>query len=289
MADFIETALGWISAIPGSAGQAKASRTAVFWARLLLDVFRHWAVSDSSASERRAFVRSAFAAQDALISAATSLALFLHDKEIYRLTTDEVTILQEKRADVDARGVVVSRSQFLPFASKLKFLLTLAGRYALPDFKVDLSDSGWQCLQSAIEKRDQLTHPKSSEHLDVDEEDLRQLKSGLEWLGKQLILTICLTIISIIGRHLDKRFPLKDASDDDLLTCLSAIMQDGAPPAVNELTLLKELRDIGGFASPSLIFTVSAGYRDVLFRKFISTDIGENARRLGLLLRSTPN
>jgi hypothetical protein len=285
-ADLLDAALSYLAQLPNDQPYTKALKIAGFWGRLILDVARHWASSETSASERRAFVRAAFAALDAFLSHGSSLILFLNEKGIYKLKPAEVALLQEKRLDVDSNGDVVVRNSFVPFSNKLRFLLNLGGRLSIPDYHVDVGDAGWQSLRTAITKRDQLTHPKELAHLEVQEEDLRQFKQGLEWLSTQLLLTLLLNCFAPVCRKMNEKYPLESATSDDLKKYLVEL---GPTKSQDEACDLRELQDVqalGGFASKAFILMTSRDVSRELLKILRGKNPEEKVRQVGSFLRT---
>jgi len=219
-----------------------------FWARLVIDIVRHWNSAESSESEMRAFYRATFAALDAFLSFAANLYLFLNESGFIHLSPLEVLVLQEKKIHLDSVGEPTTVDNFLPFSHKLRYLLNLAARRSIPGFKVDVSDSGWQSLRDAISKRHRLMHPKQFEDLLIDREDVQHLKNGLGWLYKQCLFVLFLNGFCGVVRKIDDDCPIATSTDEELL-CYLNIDSSDFDEASSEIM---ELRKFAARGTPGL-------------------------------------
>lgn len=284
-AELLDAIFSSFVALPNDRLANKFVKTAAFWGRLTIDVTRHWASAETSSSERRAFVRAAFAALDAFLSQGSNFLLFLHERGWYGLTAAQVALLQEKRPEVDAQGEIIFRDSFVPFPKKLRLLLNLAGQYSFACYKVDVGDSGWQSLRAAIEKRDRLTHPKKLEHLEVRDEDVQDLKHGLKWLFSQLVLTALLNCFTPMFRRMHQQYPLESATNADLRQYLLQMVPTQPHVQPNDLRELQQIKQLGGFASEAYILTVVKECTEALCKKLRSSHPDDKFRQFGTFMR----
>lgn len=284
-ADLLDLAFSCVAQLPNDHSLSMGLKIAGLWGRLTLDVVRHWSSAETSGSERRAFVRAAFAALDAFLSQSSRLLIFLDKKELYKLKPEELSLLQEKRVEVDSKGDAITRDHFTPFSNKLRFVLNLAGRFSIPTYRVDVGDSGWQALRAAINTRDQLTHPKEIEDLEVQDEDLRLLKTGLEWLATQILLTILLGCLAPICRKMHDLYPLESSKHDDLREVLAKIGPTKLQDDHRDLEELLAIQAQGGFASEAFIVATSKDACRGLLQLIREKNPGSKLRDAGSYLR----
>lgn len=156
--------------------------TPTFTRSLLTDILvarEHLAERDQQ-PRRRNLVRSSFAAIEGLAWLLRSHILEV-GKQIGEIEPLEVLALQDRSYAVGDSGKLRETAQYLPLKTAIRFALQLAKRIA-PHLTIDFNQSGWASLQTAIDVRHRITHPKSEADLTVSDHDLTVVNDGLSWL-----------------------------------------------------------------------------------------------------------
>lgn len=74
----------------------------------------------------------------------------------------------------------------LSLKDNVKFSLRSLAKSFDGSVDIDFTDSEWQAFIRAIEKRDELTHPKSPDGITVDESELDDLVDASAWFKKRV-------------------------------------------------------------------------------------------------------
>ena len=139
------------------------------------------AVCDEEEMSRRLYVRAIFARIEALVEQHKRLLLHLTKANVITLPAGAAEGLSERLYTFKDNGAVVEREQYLNLPRKLRAVYRAAGEGFGEALAGDFGGQGWEAFQSAIRVRDRLTHPKTFDDCQVDEDDLRQVDEAEVW------------------------------------------------------------------------------------------------------------
>lgn len=126
----------------------------------------------------RVFVKSVVAGIEGMTFAFKQECL----KHTDRLSPEEILSIEEKSPSV-RDGKVEKNRLTIRTADNVQLAFTLWQRVFDLDVKVNYSTAGWDALKKTIGKRNQITHPKSAESLDVSEEEAFTAKLAYLWFN----------------------------------------------------------------------------------------------------------
>lgn len=139
------------------------------------------AVSPEEAAARRFYVRAVFSLFEALVEQHKRLLLHLAGNNVLALAPGISEALSERVYTVKDNGTVSEREQFLQFQRKLRAVYRSAGDAFGEPLAITFADQEWQCFQAAVAVRDRLTHPKTFEDCQVDDEALAIVDRAEAW------------------------------------------------------------------------------------------------------------
>lgn len=126
---------------------------------------------------RRSYVRSIFAAIEAITFGIKRVTLQMSKHRQIKLDVDELERLKEVR--IDSYGKPQKR--FLPFSDNIKFAFNVFAKVHGFHCVAQFGDSGWQAMLEAVSVRDRLMHPKSSQDLEVTARDIGRVQQAAHW------------------------------------------------------------------------------------------------------------
>lgn len=133
---------------------------------------------------RRAFIRNVFSIIETYLYVTKEL---IKNKLIIDKTSEitwaDLAILNEKKAFLDTQGKVNIKDDFQKFEPSLKFTLnTFANIFdsVLPNY----GDSNFEKLKKLSKRRNDITHPKSLENLNVSDQEIEDTISMFSWFIK---------------------------------------------------------------------------------------------------------
>ena len=133
--------------------------------------------SKNDGFSRRSYVRTVFAAIEGSLFGLKRVVLHIHNIHVLDLKSDDLGKLME--GTIDGSGTMKKR--FLPFADSVRFAFkTFAKVHQVPCL-ADFNSKGWNALLKAADVRNRLMHPKSSRDLDVSDDDLASVETGVRW------------------------------------------------------------------------------------------------------------
>lgn len=135
--------------------------------------------AEDTPTARRDLVRSTSSAVEGLLWQLKELIA----RDAWRfsqMSPHERAALAEESYSVDERGVVRVQPRFLPTATSIRLVVNIVQKYR-PEYSLDFSHVGWQCLKDAIEARNRIMHPKALKDLDVSDEDIASCDRGFAW------------------------------------------------------------------------------------------------------------
>ncbi len=139
-------------------------------------------ICDDSPFNRRAFVRTAFAAIEGVVHIIRRDMLTLSQRHPQTFSRAEMAILSEETYHVDGRGRPKVRAQFMTLTETIRFLAAVAQRHPGMRYAVDLNHVAWENLQTSLKLRHRLTHPKTEADLEVSLDDVQATMSGFLWV-----------------------------------------------------------------------------------------------------------
>lgn len=146
-------------------------------------------ISDSDQFFRRTLIRTLFAMIEGAVFALKQLILEEHRMEKVNLSPAEYAVLSEESYNLKESGVLRVLDNYLRLKANIKFTLPFYARALGMLFKFEPpldKEPRWGSLCRAINKRNQLMHPKSQEDLVVGDHDLEDALSAASWFIEQL-------------------------------------------------------------------------------------------------------
>jgi hypothetical protein len=124
----------------------------------------------------RQLIRTFFAEVEGTLYAARRVILWAHERGELTLNASEIAVLREETYKFNTRTrEVEARSAFNTTKEAFLLVFTFLPRLTNPEFKLDLSDNGWEYFQKLLEVRHELTHPKEIIRLIVDADTIMKI------------------------------------------------------------------------------------------------------------------
>lgn len=136
--------------------------------------------SSDTERHRREAIRTIYAGIEGAHWIAKSDLLKL-SPSIVDLSVHEIAALQEQAYAVTDRGVVKPQPKFVPLRTSIKLVYSILKRMK-PEYVLDLTHPAWSSLQRAAQLRNRITHPKTSDDLQVSLEDVDQAMAAFNWI-----------------------------------------------------------------------------------------------------------
>ncbi len=124
---------------------------------------------------RRTYVRSLFALLEGTCFYWGSML-----KDIDRLTPNlfnEEERLKLNGQSKNIKGKITDKRY--PTADMISFTLKMLAKST--EGKIDLGRTGWEKLNSSLEVRDRITHPRSNRALEISDEEINNAREALSW------------------------------------------------------------------------------------------------------------
>jgi hypothetical protein len=144
--------------------------------------------------ERRLLIRSIFSCIDALTYSLKQLALNANDA--FKLDLGERMLATEETYELSSSGHIATRRAKLQTLANVRFAFDLLAKVDEHDFRLDVSQHGWQLLQNSLKVRDRLTHPKKLIDLEVSDEEIRAALRAFSWFESQVVLALLTSLAS---------------------------------------------------------------------------------------------
>lgn len=138
--------------------------------------------------EKRLLIRSMLSSIDALTYSLKQLALTAND--VYKLDLGERILATEETYDLSSSGRVTTRRARLQTLANIRFAFDVLAKVDEHDFRLDVSQNGWQLLQESIKVRDRLTHPKRLVDLEVSDDEIHAALRAYRWFENQFVLAL---------------------------------------------------------------------------------------------------
>jgi hypothetical protein len=153
---------------------------------LFEESFSNWA-TDSQNTELmeemqfriRQLIRTFFAEVEGTLYAARRVVLWAYERGEISLNTAEIAVLREETYKFNPRTrEAEARPAFNTTKEAFLLVFTFLPRLTNPDFKLDLTNNGWERFQKLLEVRHELTHPKEIIKLILDADTIMEIMPG---------------------------------------------------------------------------------------------------------------
>lgn len=140
-------------------------------------------VAEDNSIRRRSYVRTAFAAMEALTFQLKRFALRYADKNAGLFTAGELAMLREEAYSIGKKGKVLSSAKFASLPDNFHFAMNMAMKGVLPGINIHIDAQGWDALRSATAIRNRLVHPKAAAEMIVSDQDLQCVQDAFSWVN----------------------------------------------------------------------------------------------------------
>ena len=96
------------------------------------------------------------------------------------LSWEEKSLLNEKKAGLNAKGEVMVTDTYQNFIPSFRFSLSIFAKAFNSDIP-DFSDIRFNHLQILVKRRNDLTHPKSHQNIVITDEEIKMLIPMFGW------------------------------------------------------------------------------------------------------------
>lgn len=162
-----------------------------------LEAWQELAAGDSP-RRRRAYIRTAFAAIEALTFMLKREALRSGDANPGLYTLGERSMLLEESYAIGSRGDVVASPKFTPTPANFRFAVDMMMRATLPGFTIHVGVPGWEALKKATIIRNRLVHPKSAAEMSVSDDDLKVVQDAFFWVNDSTVQSLAQAVEILI-------------------------------------------------------------------------------------------
>ncbi|MNP17925.1 hypothetical protein D3C76_1103770 [compost metagenome] len=131
---------------------------------------------------RRAYIRSAFAAVEALTYVIKQKCLSETSIRRGLFNEAEIALLKEETYGLNNKAEAITKNNYLPTADNFRFALSMYLRNS-STFKLDLSDGGWEFFNKALKIRHRIVHPKDPSDFLINDTDLETVHKGYSWFN----------------------------------------------------------------------------------------------------------
>lgn len=136
---------------------------------------------------RRSFVRSVFALIEGIVFCLKQVTLETATTKAATLSPQEIALLREESAELQENGELASRPAFLRLKPNLRFSFRKFAEIYKAQYRLDVSQAGWEKLGPGIRIRDRLMHPKTPQDISVSDDELAIVKTAYEWFNKTYV------------------------------------------------------------------------------------------------------
>lgn len=130
----------------------------------------------------RTYLRTFFAFVEGTIHILKNFALGIHARRPC-FTDGEISILKEVRFELDDKGQVAEKYKYLRCGDNVHFGFDAVLKATESKYVIDYGGAGWKHFIKAIRIRNRITHPKSSQELNISSEELKAVIGGSHWYG----------------------------------------------------------------------------------------------------------
>jgi hypothetical protein len=149
--------------------------------------------ADGASFARRTFVRATFAfleGQLYWLKEAVQNWLLARAWQTHQLEMTKLMLLDDQTYRPDRTGKIVSEASRIPFLNWCAFVYRTAAECWNVDAAKFFGDNGWNCLQSALDVRHRLAHPKRPEDLEVSDAELDAVGEAMRWSFNCLVAIV---------------------------------------------------------------------------------------------------
>lgn len=132
---------------------------------------------------RRVLVRACWAHIEAVIFGMKQMTLRACNLGSADLTANERAFLTETTFVASATGEVAVTVNRIDTLKNLKRTLKLASRFFQVDWKPSFNTTNWRLVYNSLHLRHRLTHPKSTEDLAVEDEEIEDHRNAFLWFA----------------------------------------------------------------------------------------------------------
>lgn len=162
---------------------------------------------------RRILVRSILSAVEVLVwlcrENVHSIALDIDD-----LLPTELAALMEVRVSVSDDGKITKHQQQLSVLASFRLASRITKRIGV-GYEIDLSTTGWSNFKQSLKVRNRITHPKTSDELIINDDELAAVWDGYYWLGDEVVKMISSSVQALAdhGNQISEIVDLLAAGD----------------------------------------------------------------------------
>jgi hypothetical protein len=103
------------------------------------------------------------------------------------LTIEELALLREERFQLDSKGFPEAKENYQPILPNLLFSVHCYVKNHGATYRPDTGHHEWESMRKAVSARNRLMHPKSTNDLEITEEDIQHLNAGAAWWQRTLL------------------------------------------------------------------------------------------------------
>src|SRR5690242_15704625 len=133
----------------------------------------------NQAFTRRTYVRTVFAAMEAMVYGMKQVSLFVHSHFKAKLDQDELDLLTETKVYGNGKQDV----WYPAFKDNVKGTFKAFAKAHGFDCKTDFGNDGWNKFLQAAEIRNRVTHPKSVKDLSLSDDDMNKVQQAVDWFN----------------------------------------------------------------------------------------------------------
>ncbi len=189
-----------------------------FWEAMCDELLAaHRLLSDcDTAFNRRTLVRTSFAAIEGVTFMLKSYALARLRGD--NISAAEAALLREESFTLDGRGRIQVQQRLLPIESNIRFAFSMFGRAKGKEVELDCSGQHWQTFKKAITVRNRIVHPKTTDELQISDEELACTTTAARWIIATMMLGVIERVRELTEEQERLKAKLREAlpSDDDL-------------------------------------------------------------------------
>lgn len=105
--------------------------------------------------------------------------------------------LSEQAYVVTENGKLLEQTRSVPLPTAVR-LVVAQTQIICPELAVDFAGTGWSNFRRAVSIRNRITHPRPENDLNVSDEELHAVASGLSWLAATIEYIMASTNLALI-------------------------------------------------------------------------------------------
>lgn len=142
---------------------------------------------DSSQRQRRNFFRESFSIIEGCVWAWKQVCLDIRIIGDVEYEAAELLMLQDQGFELTEKGRVKIRDdKHVPLKNNIRFTILMLEKLTGKAAAIDFSDRRWDSFQASIKVRHRITHPKSTESLEITDSEFEDLGHAIEWFDTVL-------------------------------------------------------------------------------------------------------